>query len=159
MSTCLLGENVRYDGQNKRDQVLLDALAGQFEFVPVCPEFECGFGVPREPVHLEGDPDNPRLITNETRRDLTETLQAWCDLRTAELENENLRGFIFKERSPSCGLCIPVLEDGEELPGVGNGFFARRFAEHFPEIPIDEAENLHDPAAREDFIKRVKEQL
>jgi len=156
ISTCLLEINVRYNGKDKRDSALLNALGDRFEFIPICPEVECGFGVPREPVHLEGDPENPRLVTTETGQDLTETLREWCDLRIAELKKENLRGFIFKERSPSCGHCIPVLVDGEEVPGVGKGFFARRFSQNFPEIPIAEAESLHDSVEMQNFIKCVE---
>lgn len=50
ISTCLLGENVRYDGQHKRDRYLTDTLGQYMEYVPVCPEVACGLGVPREPL-------------------------------------------------------------------------------------------------------------
>ena len=68
ISTCLLGEPVRYDGGHKLDRFLRDTLGGYVEYVPVCPEVECGLPVPRESMHLEGDPGAPRLITTRTRR-------------------------------------------------------------------------------------------
>ncbi len=60
ISTCLLGEKVRYDGQHSQDHFLTDTFGRFVEWVPVCPEVECGLGTPREPMHLEGDPDDPR---------------------------------------------------------------------------------------------------
>ena len=57
ISTCLLGENVRYDGGHKLDRFLTDTLGQYVEYIPVCPEVECGLPVPRESMHLEGDPD------------------------------------------------------------------------------------------------------
>ena len=61
ISTCLLGESVRYDGGHKLDRFLTDTLGQYVEYVPVCPEVECGLGIPRESMRLVGDPDSPRL--------------------------------------------------------------------------------------------------
>jgi uncharacterized protein YbbK (DUF523 family) len=97
-------ETFRYDGGHKRDRFVTDTL-GQFsEFVPVCPEVECGLGVLRESMHLVGDPDSPRLVTSRTNIDHTERMIAWARKRVQELEKEDLCGFIFKSRSPSSGM-------------------------------------------------------
>jgi len=63
ISRCLLGEHVRYDGGHKLDHFLRDALGRYAEYIPVCPEVECGLGVPREAMRLVGDPASPRLRT------------------------------------------------------------------------------------------------
>ena len=63
VSSCLLGERVRYDGGHKLDSFIAETLAQYVEFVPVCPEYECRLGVPREAMRLVGDPINPRLLT------------------------------------------------------------------------------------------------
>ena len=47
ISTCLLGERVRYDGGHKLDPFLSETLGQYMEYVPVCPEVECGLPVPR----------------------------------------------------------------------------------------------------------------
>ena len=52
ISSCLTGLRVRYDGNHKLNQGLLDALQQQFELLPICPEVEIGLGVPREPIRL-----------------------------------------------------------------------------------------------------------
>ena len=104
ISSCLLGEKVRYDGGHKLDPFLKDTLGVYVEYVPVCPEEECGLGTPREPMKLVGDPSSPRLVTRNTGIDVTERILEWAGKRTGELENEDLSGFIFKSRSPSCGV-------------------------------------------------------
>jgi uncharacterized protein YbbK (DUF523 family) len=63
VSACLLGQKVRYDGQHKLDRFIVDTLGRYVEFVPVCPEVECGLGVPRESMRLVGTPEAPRLMT------------------------------------------------------------------------------------------------
>jgi uncharacterized protein YbbK (DUF523 family) len=55
ISACLLGEKLRYDGGHQRDRYLMDTLGRFVEFVPVYPEVEAGFGIPRETMHLEGE--------------------------------------------------------------------------------------------------------
>jgi uncharacterized protein YbgA (DUF1722 family)/uncharacterized protein YbbK (DUF523 family) len=155
-SACLLGEKVRYDGQHKLDRYLTDTLSQWFEFVPVCPEFELGLGVPRETMRLEGDPEHPRLVTGKSRIDLTDRMQAWCDQRVSELEAENLCGFIFKSKSPSSGMeRVKVYQPGGMPVNKGRGLFARSFMEHFPNLPCEEEGRLHDPVLRENFIERV----
>lgn len=154
ISACLLGERVRYDGA-LLDPFLTDRLGGYVEFVPVCPEVECGLGVPREPMQLEVDTENPRLVTIRGRIDLTERMLAWVGMRLAGLAGEDLRGFVFKSRSPSCGIEVMVYRpDGQPLKS-GVGIFARAFMERFPAIPVADEEQLRDPRSLEDFIGRV----
>lgn len=156
VSACLMGEQVRYDGQHKHDSYLTGTLGNWFEFVPVCPEFELGLGVPRESMRLEGDPEHPRLITNKTKRDLTEPMLAWCDRRVHELEQENLCGFIFKSKSPSSGMERVKVYSAKGMPSNnGRGLFANAFMEHFPLLPVEEEGRLNDPGLRENFIERV----
>src|SRR6056297_1952825 len=94
ISACLLGENVRWNGGHKLDHFLRDTLGRHVEFVPVCPEVEAGFGVPRETMRLEGDPENPRLVKSRSRTEHTEQMLAWAKRRVTELETEELCGFI-----------------------------------------------------------------
>jgi uncharacterized protein YbgA (DUF1722 family)/uncharacterized protein YbbK (DUF523 family) len=156
ISACLLGEPVRYDGGHKLDRFVRDTLGRYVEYVPVCPEVECGLGVPRESMHLEGDPQAPRLVTSRTKRDITDRMLAWADNRVAELERENLCGFIFKSNSPSSGMERVKIFDRNGMPRkIGSGVFAGVFMKHFPLIPVEEEGRLHDPALRESFIERI----
>lgn len=101
ISACLTGQNVRYDGGHALDKFLMKTQGRFVEYLPVCPEVECGLGVPREAMRPEGDPESPRLIVLKTRKDLTGKMIRWAQTRVAEFEKKELCGFIFKSRSPS----------------------------------------------------------
>ncbi|MDY0038826.1 MAG: DUF523 and DUF1722 domain-containing protein [Desulforhabdus sp.] len=155
ISTCLLGEPVRYDGGHKLDRFLRDTLGQYVQYVPVCPEAECGFGVPRESMHLEGDPQAPRLVTTRSRRDVTEPMRSWAEKRVVELEQDELCGFIFKSNSPSSGMeRVKIFANGTARK-TGVGIFAGIFMKHFPLLPVEEEGRLHDPHLRESFIERI----
>ncbi len=156
ISTCLLGEPVRFDGGHRLDRFLTDTLGQYVEYVPVCPEVECGFGVPREPLRLVGDPQNPRLLTSRSNQDYTERMIQWAQKRVEELEKEDLCGYIFKSGSPSSGMERVKVYDQNGVPAkVGVGLFARAFMEHFPLLPVEEEGRLNDPKVRENFIERI----
>ncbi len=155
VSACLLGEHVRYDGGHKHDRYITDTLGTYFTFVPVCPEVGCGLPTPREAMRLEGDPAAPRLMTRRTRIDRTEQMLAYCIGKVSELESADLCGFIFKERSPSCGTTgVPVLGGGAS--GLfTTGLFANEIVSRWPLMPVIGDESLNDPNLRESFIERV----
>lgn len=156
ISTCLLGENVRYDGGHKLDQFLMNTLGQYVEYIPVCPEVECGLGVPRESMHLEGDPDSPRLVTTRTKQDMTDRMVQWARKRVVELEKEDLCGFIFKSNSPSSGMERVRVYNEKGMPvKKGIGIFAGIFMDRFPLLPAEEEGRLHDPELRENFVERI----
>jgi len=156
ISQCLLGDNVRYDGGHKLDSVLIETLGRYVEWVPVCPEVEVGLGTPREPMQLVGDRHAPRLITINTRMDHTEAMNRFARQRVRELEALNLSGFVFKSASPSCGIReVPLFNTQGIETHDGVGLFARAFMEHFPLIPVEDEDRLHDPQVLKDFLERV----
>jgi uncharacterized protein YbgA (DUF1722 family)/uncharacterized protein YbbK (DUF523 family) len=156
ISACLLGQNVRYDGGHKRDSFLVDTLGRFVTWVPVCPEAECGLGIPREAMRLVGDPAAPRLVTIHTALDHTERMLAWARRRVHELEGEDLAGFVFKSRSPSSGMeRVKVYDERGNPTRLGVGLFAREFMRHFPLLPVEDEGRLQDPLLRENFIERV----
>jgi uncharacterized protein YbgA (DUF1722 family)/uncharacterized protein YbbK (DUF523 family) len=156
VSTCLLGEKVRYDGGHKHDRYITDTLGRYFTFVPVCPESECGLGIPREAMRLEGDVAAPRLVTQRTRRDLTDQMTRWIGPRLDQLAQEDLCGFIFKKGSPSSGLHRVKVYNADGQPrAIGRGLFAAAFTERFARIPVEEEGRLHDPVLREAFIEQI----
>ncbi len=156
ISTCLLGENVRYDGGHRLDRFITDTLGQYVQYIAVCPEVECGLPVPRESMRLEGNPDSPRLITSKTKHDMTERMVRWAKRRVVEFEEEDLCGFIFKSNSPSSGMERVKVYNEKGMPGKnGIGVFARIFMEHFPLLPVEDDGRLHDPGLRENFIERI----
>ena len=156
ISACLLGENVRYDGGHKLDLFLTETLGQYVEYIHVCPEVESGLPVPRESMHLEGNPDSPRLMTIRTKQDLTERIIQWARKRVAGLEKEGLCGFIFKSDSPSSGMERVRIYNEKGMPvKKGVGIFARIFMNYFPLLPVEDEGRLHDPGLRENFIERI----
>jgi len=156
ISTCLLGEKVRYDGGGKRDRFLTDTFGQFVEWVPVCPEVECGLPVPREAMHLTGDPEAPRLVTIRSGIDHTARMKKWARKRVRELAGEDLAGYVFKSRSPSSGMeRVKVYDENGTPAGTGVGLWARAFMDHFPLLPVEDEGRLHDPVLRENFIERV----
>lgn len=157
ISSCLLGEEVRWNGGHTRDYFLTDTLGKYVEWVPVCPEEEVGMGVPRERVRLLGDPDDPRMIGRESGEDWTERMKSYANNRVEELQEENLHGYILKKGSPSCGMeRVMVLDDDEEDPvGESPGIFAKELMSEMTRLPVEDDGRLHDAGLRENFIERV----
>jgi uncharacterized protein YbgA (DUF1722 family)/uncharacterized protein YbbK (DUF523 family) len=155
ISACLLGEKVRFDGGHKLDRYLMDTLGRFVDYVPVCPEAEAGFGIPREPMHLAGSPASPSLVTIHTGIDQTERMLAWSSKKLDELEREDLCGFIFKSRSPSSGMERVKVYTGKGVSPTGSGIFARAFMDRFPLTPVEDEGRIQDPKLRENFIERV----
>ena len=156
ISSCLLGNEVRWNSGHKLDKYLTHTLGQFVEYVPVCPEVEAGFGVPRESFRLVGDPDTPRLITFKSKTDHTDRMVTWAKKRVRELDKEELCGFIFKSDSPSSGMIRVKVYNEKGMPHkVGIGIFARAFMEHFPLIPVEDDGRLNNPLIRENFILQI----
>ncbi|HOZ08481.1 MAG TPA: DUF523 and DUF1722 domain-containing protein, partial [candidate division Zixibacteria bacterium] len=156
ISTCLLGQKVRFDAGHKHDRYITDVLGGYFRFVPVCPELEVGMGVPRESVRLEGAPDAPRLVGTRSGADWTERMNRYARERTARPDLADISGYILKKDSPSCGLeRVKVYPPSGMAERKGTGLFAAALRQRFPLLPIEEEGRLNDHRLRENFIVRV----
>ncbi len=156
VSSCLLGEKVRYDGGHKLDRYITETLGRFFEYVAVCPEVEYGLRIPREALRLVGDPASPRLVTIRSGVDHTDGMQRWAESKLDDLAHEGLSGFIFKSRSPSSGLKGVKVYTKDGMPGrSGTGIFAAAFIRRNPLIPVIDEGRLQDPALRENFVDSV----
>jgi uncharacterized protein YbgA (DUF1722 family)/uncharacterized protein YbbK (DUF523 family) len=156
ISSCLLGERVRYDGGHKLDRFLAHTLGQYVEWVPVCPEVEMGLPIPRESMRLVGDPQDPRLVAPKSGIDYTDRMKAWASGRLEALAGIGLCGFVFKKDSPSSGLFrVKVYNEHGMAARTGTGMFARALRERFPLLPLEEEGRLNDMPLRENFIERV----
>ena len=155
VSRCLLGDAVRYDGLSKANATVLEKLSKAFTLVPVCPEVEAGLSIPRPPVQLTGSIENPKLTgRNNPSIDVTNIMQQYCDTKPAELNH--LAGFIFKSRSPSCGLnSTPVYIDGHCITERGRGIFAKNFCQTYPSLAVIEDTELEVKNQLQSFIQAV----
>lgn len=156
ISSCLLGERVRYDGGHKRDPYLVEMLGQYVEWIPVCPEVELGLGTPRESLRLVRIEEGVRMIMAKTGQDHTDGMRSFAARRVRKLEEEHLCGYILKKDSPSCGMERVRVFDVNGVPAKsGRGLFAEVLLKHFPNLPVEEEGRLCDPRLRENFIERV----
>lgn len=156
VSSCLLGEPVRWNGEHKRDRWLTDVLSDFFEWVPTCPEVDVGMGTPRETVALYGDPESPRLKGTKSGDDWTASMRRYAKERAGRLADMGVCGYIFKAKSPSCGLGrLKVYGEGATVHYNGRGLFADAFLKACARVPVEEEGRLRDANIRENFIVRV----
>jgi uncharacterized protein YbgA (DUF1722 family)/uncharacterized protein YbbK (DUF523 family) len=155
ISSCLLGEEVRFDAGHKRDAYVTGTLGRYFDFVPVCPEVAIGLGVPREPIRLVGDADSPRAVgVRNPALDVTDRLAEFGRRMGRELGP--ISGYIFKSKSPSCGMeRVKLFQDAGPASKKGVGLYAREIMRARPLLPVEEEGRLNDPVLRENFIERV----
>jgi uncharacterized protein YbgA (DUF1722 family)/uncharacterized protein YbbK (DUF523 family) len=156
VSACLLGERVRFDGGHKRDTFLTEELARFVDWVPVCPEEEAGLGTPRESMRLVQQGRTERLVGVRSRRDLTDSIAGFADVRVRQLAALHLDGFVLKKDSPSCGLLRVKVYPAHGAPArTGRGIFAQALCAALPMLPVEEEGRLSDPVLRENFIERI----
>lgn len=154
ISSCLLGQRVRYDGKHKRDAYIAGILARDFEFVPVCPEVAIGLGVPRAPIELVGAASAPRALgVEDPALDVTRPLAAHGRRMARALPD--ISGYIFKSRSPSCGIAKVVVRGSGQRTGA-SGIYAAAFMAARPLLPVEDEDRLKDAQVRENFIQRVR---
>lgn len=156
VSSCLLGERVRYDGKHKHDRYLTDVLGSYLSFVAVCPEVEIGMGTPREPVGLLREGKSIRMVGVTSGDDHTERMRRYARRRVAALAALGLSGYVLKGGSPSCGMArVPIHEGGGVAGTAARGLFADELMRALPLLPVEEEGRLADTALRENFIVRV----
>lgn len=156
ISACLTGSNVRYNGGHKASALCRELLEAHFEWVPLCPEMAIGLGTPRDPIRLVGDPNAPEVVgTRNPALNVAGPLRAYGERMAEELTD--ICGYIFMQKSPSCGLERVKVYQANGHPAVkgGRGAYADAFCALRPELPVEEEGRLHDPVLRENFISRV----
>ena len=155
VSSCLVGQSVRFDGGHKRHAYIAETLARYFELVPVCPEMALGLGTPREPIRLVRTESGVRARgSKSTELDVTEPLRSFGRQMADRLDA--LSGYIWKRASPSCGMERVKVYMPNGMPTKdGRGAFAEEFMAAHPLLPCEEEGRLGDPVLRENFMTRV----
>jgi uncharacterized protein YbgA (DUF1722 family)/uncharacterized protein YbbK (DUF523 family) len=156
VSSCLLGETVRFDGGHKRDRFVADLLGSFVKWVPVCPELEVGMGVPRPALRLVQEGEGLRLVEIRSGRDHTRRMERYAARRVRALRDLDLCGYVLKKDSPSCGMTRVKVYGEKRMPKRdGRGLYASALIEAFPNLPVEDEGRLNDPGLRENFVERV----
>lgn len=161
VSSCLLGNQVRFDGGHKQSNYLQNTLSRHFDFQTFCPEVAIGMGIPRPPIRLVSSNKTQLeeikvLSVKDPNQDYTKALHHYSE-KVVDKAITNLSGFIFKKDSPSCGMArVKVYgTEGQFVHKKGVGVFAKMIQTHFPELPVEEEGRLNDQGLRENFLMRV----
>jgi FdhD protein len=157
ISSCLLGECVRWDAGHKRHDDLIESLGSTVDWVPVCPEVEAGFGTPREAMQLvRTGAGGVALMTADTARDVTDAMRQFAARRIGELAVADLNGYIFKADSPSCGIeGVRIVGRPGETEASTRGLFAEALMARLPRLPVEDERRLSSSRSRERFLDRV----
>ena len=143
ISSCLLGQNVRFDGGHKRDSYIIGTLSQYFEFHPFCPEMGIGLGTPRPTLHLVKTDNAVRCTgVKDNTVDVTERLRDYAEHQ--KNLHADLCGYILKKDSPSCGM-EKVKIYANDIPNrKGVGIYAEEMMRNNPLLPVEEEGRLGD---------------
>lgn len=157
ISACLLGQPVRYDGADKR-QAWLEHIQN-VDWISICPEVEAGMSVPREKIQVELAEGEFKLMAIESRRDWSEAMDDVANHWILQLQKRQVSGYVFKSRSPSCGLQgVPLYaSDGSLVERQAQGRFAQRVGEYLPDLPLIEETQMGIEGPRNKFFIRAQQ--
>jgi uncharacterized protein YbbK (DUF523 family) len=156
VSSCLLGNEVRYEGSHRRNECVTTVLAESYRLIAVCPELEAGFGVPREATLLMGERQSPRMIGIESGNDKTTQLIRFARHRVRRDDLRLISGFVFKSKSPSCGVeRVKLFSTLNRFTRTGTGLFVSTLLDRYPYLPVIEEDGLDDTTKRENFLIRL----
>lgn len=112
VSSCLLGEDVKYDGTNSSialnpkfsfllKELFMDILCDN-EIYSFCPEVAGGLGIPRTPAEIVNN-EKPFIVKDENGLDVTINFLLGAKKALDICKEENIKVALLKANSPSCG--------------------------------------------------------
>jgi uncharacterized protein YbgA (DUF1722 family)/uncharacterized protein YbbK (DUF523 family) len=154
VSSCLLGEATRFNGNHKLSRYVRDTVGSHFVLEPVCPEVAIGLGTPRAPVRLIASDAGVRVVdSSDSRIDHTDAL--WRYGTTLMERHPHWCGFVGAAKSPSCGVQRTKVYRGGAVTSHADGMVVQALRAADPCLPIEDEGRLNDAALRENFILRV----
>ena len=154
ISSCLLGNPIRYDKTGQRDRFLTDKLGKHLTYLPFCPE-HLAFGTPRQTIRIVLENEQKSIYTVFSKENVTKPMNEAIETELHALHSHPICGIILKSKSPSCGLGSTKYYTKEMSEGKKDGLFALACKEHFTHFPIEEEARLQDPWLRENFVMHL----
>lgn len=155
ISACVTGQPVRFNAGSAKMPPLLRALGDDFSLLPFCPELAAGMGVPREPVRLVNGDGRLQLAGVNSGEDWHDRLQAVAMDHAMLAASQQLRGFVVKSKSPSCGNGSAKRYNRHGVvDGKQDGVFTTVLKQQLL-IPVVEAEQLNSPLVADRFLQQV----
>ncbi len=152
VSSCLMGQKVRYNGTAKLEgHPLLMQWQDEGRLIPHCPELAAGFQIPRPPAEITNTRSGSDVLSGKARilektgNDVTDLyhIAAFSALEAAQ--SNNCRYALMTDGSPSCG--VRFLYDGSfsGRKHDGNGITTALLEKHGIRVFGDtEIEQLND---------------
>lgn len=155
VSSCLLGEAVRYDGTDKHIEYITEQLSQEYNLISLCPEMAVGMGVPRPPIHLVEHGDSIQALGIENpENNMTKVLYEYG--QTIVEKHPDICGYIFKKNSPSCGTKnVKVLNAKEQYERRGQGMYAAAIMKALPLLPVIDEEDCLNQKTMDKFLLDV----
>lgn len=155
ISKCIEFDSCRYNGQMISSD-FVKQLESYVEFIPVCPEFEIGLGVPRDPIRVISSDGNLRLIQPATARDLTENMVEFSNSFLDKISE--IEGFILKSKSPSCGIKdvkIYTVKGQQPKYPKTSGFFGKSVLDKYSNIVVEDENRLTNSRIKQHFLTKI----
>jgi len=153
VSACLLGHNVRYDGNNKHIALEKYFNPAIFELVAICPEVEMGLSIPRPAIQIIYNKGIRLVQVDQIDKDYTQQMESW--FKNEQVRLTEFSGFILKSRSPSCGYQSTIHFHSEKKHSIGNGIFVELLAKQIKQPAIIDEQKLNQIHLLQNFIKKI----
>ena len=158
VSSCLLGEDTRYDGANSsvamnpkfkfsQKELFMDIMC-ENEIFSVCPEVAGGLGIPRNKAEIVSQ-NKPFKVLDREQNDVTINFLLGAKKALDICLENNIKVALFKSKSPSCG--NTAIYDGTFSENLveGKGLSARLLEENGIKVF-----NEHELEKLKKFIKK-----
>jgi uncharacterized protein YbgA (DUF1722 family)/uncharacterized protein YbbK (DUF523 family) len=156
VSRCLGFDHCRWNGDCIASPYV-EKLKEYVEFITVCPESDIGLGVPRKPVRLVDQGGEIVMVQHESGKNCTAEMNGFSANLLSSMKPVD--GFLYKERSPSCGMSNVKIytgfEAGAAIRAMGSGLFAAAFKSTFPHLPFCSEGHLYNFILREHFYTQI----
>lgn len=156
ISGCLIGEEIRFDGQHKRHPHIVHELNEFFEYHSFCPEVAMGLGTPRPAIKLMDKNGEIKLVDSKDSS-IDHTNLAYKTFKTHDKGIQNACGIILTKNSPSCGYDpVKVYDEKTGIPKIKRmGLWAQHLHEKFPLIPTIDSGRVYNNHLRDTFRTQV----
>ena len=115
VSTCLLGENCKYNGGNNYNSAVTEFVKDK-EVLAICPELMAGMGCPRTPIEIVDG-----VLMDRDGNNVDAAMREAVEQAMEMIHKENIQCAILQSRSPTCGVneVYDGSFSGKLIPGPG----------------------------------------
>lgn len=154
-SACLLGQKVRYDGNNKLSHLLAELPV---QWHPICPEVAIGMSVPRPPIEQRYIDQALMVVeVNHWGKRYQQQLAEFARTTAMYCQQHDIGGYVLTAKSPSCALhSAKIYQENGRYRDNEKGYFVAKLQQLLPLLPMIEEGNLHESEKRQRFLQQAQ---